>query len=106
LTLPPPHLAFAPPPRHTPHGGSLLPAPVGPRVLTLPGVGARRAGPPGLLVAAILLAAVVGGAKLASLATKDDTARLQPAAEADEPAAPSKGAAPAPGSPAPSPAPR
>jgi serine/threonine protein kinase len=104
--LPAPHVGFAPPPRHTPHAGSLLSAPVGPRVLTLPGVGARRAGPPGLLVAAILLAAVVGGAKLASLATKGDTARLQPSAETDEPPAPRKGPAPAPAAPAPSPAPR
>src|SRR5882724_389814 len=105
--LPPPHNGFAPPPRYTPRGGSLLPPPTtSPRLLTLPSMGARRDGPPGLLVAAVLLAAVVGGAELASLATRSDTARLQRAAEVEAtPTPPTGGAAASPSPPSPSPSP-
>jgi hypothetical protein len=39
------------------------------------------------VVAAVLLAAAVGGAKLASLATRGDTARLMPEPEAESAAA-------------------
>ncbi len=75
-SLPPPHNGFAAPPRYTPRGGSLLPP--APRLLTLPGAGvhAARGGPHRLVVAAVLAAALLGGAKLASLATSGETARL------------------------------
>ncbi|MES1205775.1 MAG: hypothetical protein ABUS79_07535, partial [Pseudomonadota bacterium] len=49
----------------------------------------RRAGPPGLLVLFVLLAAAAGGAKLAQLVTRADVAKL----EADD----ASTAAPAPG---------
>ena len=83
--LPLPHNGFAPPPRLTPHRPLLAPAPLLPPPRA--SASARRAGPHRLVVAAVLLAAAVGGAKLASLATRGDTARLMPATEAEAPAA-------------------
>ncbi|HET6150665.1 MAG TPA: serine/threonine-protein kinase [Polyangia bacterium] len=93
--LPPPANGFASTVHMTPQRPLLAPAPLLPP--SRASAGPDRAGPHGLVVAAVLLAAVVGGAKLAALATRGDTARLvlTPEAEAARsPHAPSPAASP------------
>jgi len=105
--LPLPHNGFAAPPRLTPHRPLLAPAPF----LTPPRArpAADRGGPHRLVVAAVLLAAMLGGAQLASLATRGDTDRTILAPISAPTLAPQTEAAKAPeaaqGAPAPSPAP-
>jgi serine/threonine protein kinase len=95
--LPAPHNGFAPPPQRRQISASHLLS-GGPETFAPPPLRpTRRAGPRGLFVVALLLAAAIGGAKLASLATRHDTTRLMGAADLEAPpSAPSSPSATAP----------